>query len=105
MIVRALSTGSVAGCNRQSSESEVVHDHIRPRQHKISTLACGVVHIGAGHVEHAGATQGGETAGCPSRSRELGSCRGSAEVIGDGCSDADRKVLLQRVGENSLPAA
>jgi hypothetical protein len=45
------------------------------------------------------------TVGGSSRSCELGSGWGSSEMIGDGGSDADRKVLLERVGENLLPSA
>jgi hypothetical protein len=34
VVVRALPTGSVASGDRQPSESDVVHDHIRLRQHR-----------------------------------------------------------------------
>jgi hypothetical protein len=40
MVVRALPTGSLTSCNRQSSESGVVLDHIRLRQHEICTVTC-----------------------------------------------------------------
>jgi transposase len=33
MVVRVLPTRSLTACNRQPSDSEVVHDHIRLRQH------------------------------------------------------------------------
>jgi hypothetical protein len=35
MIVGALPTGSVTACNRKPPEPDVVHDHIRLRQHQI----------------------------------------------------------------------
>ena len=54
VVVRVLPTGSVISCNRQPSESDVVHDHIRLRQHQIVAVACIGVHIGARHVEARG---------------------------------------------------
>ena len=39
VVVRALPTGSLTSCNRQPSESDVVHDHIRFRQHQIAPVA------------------------------------------------------------------
>jgi hypothetical protein len=57
VVVQALATGSVAAWNRQSSESRVVHDHIRHRQHQIAAVTCIVVGIGARHVKHAGKTE------------------------------------------------
>ena len=105
MVVGALPTGSVTSCNRQPSESDVVHDHIRLRQHQIVAVACIGVRIGARHVKHAGTTEGGETVGGSSCGSELSPGGGSAEMISDGCSDANRKVLVKGVGENLLPTA
>jgi hypothetical protein len=48
VVVRALPAGSVASCNRQSSESDVVHDHVRFRQHQVAVIACVVVGIAPG---------------------------------------------------------
>jgi hypothetical protein len=47
----------------QSSESTVVHDHIRLRQHQKAAVSCWVVRIGARHVKHLGTTESGETVG------------------------------------------
>ena len=105
MVVGALPTGSVTSCNRQPSESDVVHDHIRLRQHQIVAIACIGVRLGARHVKHAGTTEGGETVGGSSGSGELSSGGRSTEMISDGCADANRKVLVERVGENLLPTA
>jgi hypothetical protein len=80
----------------ECSGSDVVHDHIRPGQHQIGAIAYIVVGIGVWHMEHAGTTQRGETVGGSSRSCELGSGGHSAEMINDGCSDADGKVWSTR---------
>lgn len=45
MVVRTLPTGSVTSCYGQSSESSVVHDHIRPGQHEIAAIARIVIGI------------------------------------------------------------
>jgi hypothetical protein len=50
VVVRAHATGSAIS-GSQSSESDVVHDHIRPGEHQIVVVACIVVRIGAWHVE------------------------------------------------------
>jgi hypothetical protein len=50
-------------------------------------------------------TESGETVGGSSRGRELRSGRGSAEMISDGCSYANRKALVKGVGEHLLPTA
>ena len=105
MVVGALPTGSVTSCNRQPSESDVVHDHIRLRQHQIVAIACIGVRIGARHVKHTGTTEGGETVGGSSCGSELSPGGGSTEMISDGCTDANRKVLVKGVGENLLPTA
>ena len=105
VVVRALPTGSVTSCNRQPSEPDVVHDHIRLRQHQIVAVACIVVAIGARHMEHAGTTEGGETVGGSSCGSQLSPGGRSAEMISDGRPDANRKVLVKCVGENLLPTA
>jgi hypothetical protein len=56
-------------------------------------------------MKQAGTTGGGETVRSSSGSGELGSVRGSAEMIGNGRSDSDRKMLIKRLGENLLPTA
>jgi hypothetical protein len=38
VIVGTLATGSLAACNTQSSETDIVHDHIRLSQHQISAI-------------------------------------------------------------------
>ena len=50
-------------------------------------------------------TEGGVTVRRSPRSSEFGSGRGSPKVIGDGCTDANRKVLFEGVGQNPLPTA
>ena len=103
VVVGTLSTGSVTPRHGQSSESDVVHDHIRLRQHKIATIACIVVRIGARHVKHLGTTEGCETVGGSSSSRELGPGGRSTKMINDSCSYANREVLVKRVSKNLLP--
>ena len=66
-------TTSVAAGNCESSESDIVYDHIRLRQHQIAAIACIAVSIGSWHIEHTGVTQRGETVG------------GSSEIPGLGC--------------------
>jgi hypothetical protein len=61
VVVRALPIGSVTSRHSKFSTSDVVHDHIRLRQHQMVAIACMVVAIGASHMEHAGPTEGGET--------------------------------------------
>jgi hypothetical protein len=105
VVVRALPTGSVTSRNREPSESRVIHDHIRPCQHQISAITCIGVRIGARHVKHAGTTQGGETMGGSSGSSEFSRGRGPSEMISDGGSHTNRKILVKGVGENLLPTA
>jgi hypothetical protein len=54
-------------------------------------------------MEQAGTTERDETVGGSSGGGEFRSGGGSAEVISDGRSDANGKVLVKRVGENLLP--
>jgi hypothetical protein len=56
-------------------------------------------------MEHAGTTQRGETVCSSSGSGELSPGRASTEMISDGSSDTNRKVLVKRLGENLLPTA
>jgi hypothetical protein len=62
---------SLTSCNRQPSEPDVVHDHIRLRKHQIIAAACVGVSLGARHVQHAGRTDGREIVGGSSCSSEL----------------------------------
>jgi hypothetical protein len=105
VVVRTLPTLSGIACNRQPSESDVVHDHIRLGKGEIAAIACIVVGIGTRHMNHTGTTQTRETMGGSSSSRQFSSARGSTEMINDGCSYANRKVLIKGVGENLLPTA
>jgi hypothetical protein len=98
-------TCSVTSCNREPSESDVVHDHIRLRQHQIASVARIVVAFGARHVQHLGTTEGGETMGGSSCRVELSPSRRSSEMISDGRSDTNREVLMERVSEHLLPTA
>jgi hypothetical protein len=65
------SDGSVTSFHRQPSESDVVHDHIRLRQHQIVAIACIAVRIRARYVKHTGTVQRGETVGGSPGSSEL----------------------------------
>jgi hypothetical protein len=103
MVVGTLRTGSVTSSNAQPSEPDVVDDHIRLRQHQVVAIACTVVTIGARHMQHAGTTEGGETVGSSSSSRQLGTGGRSTEMISDSRSNANREVLVKCVGENLLP--
>jgi hypothetical protein len=88
VVVGTLPAGSFASCNRQSSESYVVHDHVRLCHDQVVAVARTCVRVGTRHMKHAGTTGGGETVRSSSGSGELGSVRGTSEMIGDGCSDA-----------------
>ena len=99
MVVGTPATGSVTSCNPQPSESGVVHDHIRLRQHQMVALACIVVAIGARHMEHAGTTEGGEAVGGSSCGSQLSPGGRSAEMISDRRPDANDKILVKRFGE------
>jgi hypothetical protein len=94
MVVGALPTASLIACHYQPSESDVVHDHIRPGKHQISAVACIVVCIGAWHMKHTGTTESGKTMGGSSCGGELSSAGSSTKMISDGSTDADRKVLV-----------
>ena len=105
MVVRALPTGGVISFNREPSDPDVVHDHLRLRQHQIVAIARNGVRVSARHVQHAGTTEGGEAVGGSSCGSQLSPCGGSTQMISDGCPDANRTVLVKSVGENPLPAA
>ena len=98
-------TTSVAAGNCESSESDIVHDHIRLRQHQIVAITYIGVRVGALHMKYTGTTESGETVGGSPGGGELSSGGRSTKMISDGCSYADRKILVKRVGENLLPSA
>ena len=57
--------------NRPPPEWELIHDHIRLRQHQMRPVARIGVRIGARHVKNAGTTEGGEMVGGSSSSGEF----------------------------------
>jgi phosphoketolase len=67
---------------------------IRLRQHEIVAVARVGLGVGARHVKHASTTRGGEAVGGSSCGGELGTGWGSAEMISDGSTDVDRRVLV-----------
>jgi hypothetical protein len=89
--LRALPTGSGTSRHSQPPESNVVHDYTRLGQHQIGAIACIVVRIGSWHVKHTGTTQRGETVSGSSCGGELSSAGRSAEMISDGCPDANAR--------------
>jgi hypothetical protein len=105
VVVLVLATGSVTSGNRQPSDSDVVHDHIRLGKHQIGPITCISIRIGARHVKHAGTVPRGETVGGSSSSSQLSPSRGSTEMISDGCTDANGQVPIKGVSENPLPTA
>jgi hypothetical protein len=56
-------------------------------------------------VQDTGTTLGGESVGGSSCGGQLSPGGRSTEMISDGCSYANRKVLIEGVGENLLPTA
>ena len=84
MIVRALPAGSVTSSHRQPSESDVVHDHVRLRQHQIVTITYIGVRLGARHAKNTGTTKSRETVSGSSCGGQLSSRGGAAEMISDG---------------------
>jgi hypothetical protein len=105
VVVGALPASSVTSRYSQSSDPDVVHDHIRLRQHQIAAISRIGLCIGARRVQHLGTTKRGETMGGSSCGSELGPRGASTKVISDGCPYANRKVLIKGVGENLLPSA
>ena len=102
VVVRTLPTGGVTSGNPQSSESGVVDDHIRFRQHQMVAIACIGVRLRTRHMKHAGTTEGGETVGGSSCGSQLSPGGGSTEMISDGRLDAMRGFCQGRGRE---PAA
>ena len=74
-------------------------------RHQIGSVARIVVAFGARHVQHLGTTDVGETVGGSSCGVELSPSRRSSEMISDGRSDTNSKVLVKGVGEHLLPTA
>jgi hypothetical protein len=105
VVVGTLPTGSVTSRNCQSSESDVLDDQIRLRQHQIAAITYIAISIGARHVEDTGTAQRGETVSGSSCGVELSPSGRSTKMISDGCLDANRKVSIKRVGQHLLPAA
>jgi hypothetical protein len=103
--VGVLPTGGITSCYGQTSESDVVHDHVRLRQNQIVAVARVGVGIGTRYMQDAGTTERGKAVGGPSCSGELSSGGGSTEMISDGRPDAKCKVLIKCVGEHLLPTA
>ena len=105
VVMRTLATGSFTSGNLKPAEPDVVHDHIRVRQHQKGPVACIGLTIGTRHMEHAGQTDVGETVGGSSCSIQLSPGGGSTGMISDRRSDANCEVLVKRVGEHLLPTA
>jgi hypothetical protein len=105
VIVAVLPTYGVTSRNRQPSEVDVVHDHIRLRQHQIVAITCIDIRLGARHVKHPGTTQRRETVGSSSGGRQLSSGGCSVEMISDGCAYANRKVSVKGINDHLLPTA
>jgi hypothetical protein len=105
VVVGALPAGSVASCNRQSSEPDVVHDHVRLCQDQVVAVASISIRVGPPHMKRLGTTEGGESMGHSSCGCQLGSGGGSSEMISNGCPYANGKVLIEGVGEHLLPTA
>jgi hypothetical protein len=105
MVVRARAAGRLASSNGQPSESDVVHNHIRLRQHQIVAITDIGISVGARHMKHVGTTESGKTVGSSPGSRQLSTRGLSSEMISDRRSDADRKMLVKSVGEYLLPSA
>ena len=103
MVVHTPTTGPVVARNHSPSESDVVHDHIRPSQHEIVAIVG--VGIGALRIEHLRPAEGGETVGAVRRAAVSSARVGSAEMISVGCSAANGQVLIKRVGEDLSPSA
>ena len=59
VVMRTLATGSFTSGNVKPAEPDVVHDHIRLREHQIGAVASIGVRL-ARDVKHAGTIEGGE---------------------------------------------
>ena len=105
MVVGARHTGSVTSRDSQPSKPDVIHDHIRPRQHQMVPIAGMIIRVGARHVKHTDPTLRGQTVSGSSCGSELSPSGGSTEMISDSRPDANRKVLIKGVREHLLPTA
>ena len=105
MVARTLATGSVASCDCQPSEPSVIHDLVRLRLHQIVPVAPISVRIDRPPRDARGPTKGGEAGGGSSCGGEFSPGGGSTQLISDGCTNANRKVLVKGVGEHLLPTA
>jgi len=103
VVVGALPTGSGTPRNRQPTESDVVHDHVGLGQDQIVAITGAGVRIRTGHMQHADPHERGETLGGSPCGGELSTGRGSTEMISDRRPNANRKVLVECVGEHLLP--
>ena len=74
-------TTSVAAGNCESSESDIVYDHIRLRQHQIVAITYIGVRVGALHMKYTGTIESGETVGGSPGGGELSSGGGSTKMI------------------------
>jgi hypothetical protein len=90
---------------RQPSESDVVHDHIRFSEHQIVAITGIAVGIGARHMKHAGTAGSREAVGGSPGGSQLSPGRGPTKMISHCRTDANCKVLVKRVGEHLLPTA
>jgi hypothetical protein len=105
VVVRTPPTGSLTSRDSEPSESDVVHDHIRLREHQIGAITSIGVRLGARHMKHTGKTESGETVGGSSCSGELSPGGRSAQMISDDRPYANPEVLIKSVGEHLLPTA
>jgi hypothetical protein len=105
VVVPVLAAGNVTSSNRQPSKSDIVHDHIRLGQHQIAAITCIGLRIGTRHTKHAGTVGRCETMGGSSASCQHSPDGRSTEMINDGSTDTNSKVLVKGVGENLLPTA
>jgi hypothetical protein len=93
VVLRALATGRVTSGNPECSESDVIHDHIRLRQHQIVAITYIGVRLGARHMEQNG-HESSKAVGGPSGSSQLSPGGRSAEMISYGRTNANREVLI-----------
>jgi hypothetical protein len=103
VVVGALPAGSLICLPPPASESDVVHDHVRLRQHQIVAITHTAISIGARRVQQLGTTDGGETVGGSSCGGQLSPGRAPAEMISDSCAYANGKVLIKSINEHLLP--
>ena len=87
----AIATISVLAGNVGSSESDVVDDHVRLRQHQTVAVGLALAPHRARHIGHAATTRRDQTVGGSSCGSELRAGGRSTEMISDRCSYAYRK--------------